>query len=121
MTSSAEWLLANLATDFCYLTTTGRKSGLPRTIEIWFGVDGSRLFMMAGGRETSDWVRNLMANPSVSVRIGEETRVGSAFTVNPESADDALARRLLVEKYQSPQEDLDDWGRRALPVVVSFE
>jgi hypothetical protein len=22
--------------DFCYLTTTGRKSGKPRTIEIWF-------------------------------------------------------------------------------------
>ena len=34
---------ADLAAEqFCYLTTTGRTSGEPRTIEIWFGTEGTQ-------------------------------------------------------------------------------
>ena len=29
--------------EFCYLTTTGRVSGKPREIEIWFGMKGDTL------------------------------------------------------------------------------
>ena len=29
--------------SYCYLTTTGRVSGEPREIEIWFGLDGDTL------------------------------------------------------------------------------
>ena len=53
--------------QFCYLTTTGRVSGLPREIEIWFGISGSTLYMLSGGREQSDWVKNIKrtrASPS---------------------------------------------------------
>ena len=37
--------------DYCYLTTTGRVSGKPRKIEIWFMLQGSTLYMLSGGGE----------------------------------------------------------------------
>ena len=35
--------------DFCYLTTVGRKSGLARTIEIWFGRERDTVYLLSGG------------------------------------------------------------------------
>jgi hypothetical protein len=46
--------------DFCYLTTTGRVTGQPRTIEIWFALHGRILYMLAGGGRNAQWVQNLV-------------------------------------------------------------
>lgn len=107
--------------EYCYLTTRGRATGRPHTIEIWFGLEDGRVYMLAGGRDRSDWVRNLQRDPVVTVRIGAETFAGRARVVQ-EAAEDALARRLLLEKYAPRYRgDLTDWGRRALPVAVELE
>src|SRR5438132_181546 len=37
----------NADTPFLYLTTTGRKTGLPREIEIWFVEADGRLYILA--------------------------------------------------------------------------
>jgi deazaflavin-dependent oxidoreductase (nitroreductase family) len=108
---------------FCYLTTTGRVSGRPHTIEIWFGLDGSTLYMLSGNGplRRSDWVKNLMRNPAVSVRIGDRKFQGTARVVE-EPGEDALARRLLLAKYEPTYSgDLTEWGRTALPVAVDLE
>ena len=61
---------------YCYLTTTGRRSGKPHEIEIWFAAVGDTIYLMNGTSSDlekagqSDWVKNLQANPSVRVRIG---------------------------------------------------
>jgi hypothetical protein len=47
---------------YCYLTTTGRVSGRPHQIEIWFAIDGGTLYMLSGGGERSDWVKNLLVH-----------------------------------------------------------
>ena len=105
----------------CYLTTTGRVTGRPHTIEIWFALQGRRLYMLAGGRDKSDWVRNLRQQPGVSVRIRETTFVGSAAVVSDRD-EDALARRLLLAKYEGAYSgSLAGWGRTALPVAVDLE
>jgi deazaflavin-dependent oxidoreductase (nitroreductase family) len=107
--------------DFCYLTTTGRKTGRPRQIEIWFALESGTLYMLSGGRDRSDWVRNIQRNPSVSVRIAERQFNGNARIVAP-GEEDALARRLLLEKYRPrDSDDLDEWGQTALPVAVDLE
>jgi deazaflavin-dependent oxidoreductase (nitroreductase family) len=114
--------LASLAAEeYCYLTTTGRKTGQPHEIEIWFGIEGSVLYMLSGGRDRSDWVRNLRRKPKVSVRIADATFAGRARIVDaPE--EHATARRLLLEKYAPRYSgDLSDWGRNALPVAVEVE
>lgn len=55
--------------DFCYLTTTGRRTGRPHRIEIWYAAEGSTLYMLSGGGRSSDWVRNLLADPAVLLEI----------------------------------------------------
>lgn len=114
--------LPDLADEqFCYLTTTGRKSGLPREIEIWFGLNGQTLYMLSGGRDRSDWVKNIAATPVVSVRIGTQDFAGTGRVVTG-SDEDAVARRLLLEKYAPAYSgDLTDWGRTALPVAIDID
>jgi deazaflavin-dependent oxidoreductase (nitroreductase family) len=57
------------------ITTTGRKSGLPRTTPTLYLRDGDRVVLPAsfGGRaENPGWYRNLKANPKVAVQIRGE-------------------------------------------------
>jgi deazaflavin-dependent oxidoreductase (nitroreductase family) len=109
-----------LATEaFCYLTTTGRVTGRPHEIEIWFALHGDTAYLMAGDHG-SDWVRNARKQPAVSLRIRDRTFGASARLVS-DVAEDALVRRLLVEKYASPRDNLESWGRSALPVAIDLE
>jgi deazaflavin-dependent oxidoreductase (nitroreductase family) len=107
--------------DYCYLTTSGRVSGRPHTIEIWFGLVGETLYMLSGGGERSDWVRNLRREPLVDVRLGERHVSGRARVLGA-GEEDARARVLLVEKYQPRYSgDLTEWGRSSLPVAVDLD
>ena len=82
--------------QYCYLTTTGRVSGRPHTIEIWFGFDGSTL------------------------RIADRQFRGQGRVVT-DAEEDTLALRLLMEKYAPGyQGDLRDWERTSLPVAVEL-
>jgi deazaflavin-dependent oxidoreductase (nitroreductase family) len=110
--------------DYCYLTTTGRVTGEPRTIEIWFWLSDSTLYMLSGGRDRSDWVKNARKTPAVRVRIGERT-LGRAFDgiarTSVSGDEDARARRAVAAKYRARGfADLDDWERDALVVAVDF-
>jgi deazaflavin-dependent oxidoreductase (nitroreductase family) len=113
------------AQPFCYLTTVGRMSGRPHTIEIWFALQGSTLYLLSGGGDRSDWVRNLSARPAVTVRIGRRDAAelaGHARVVEPGSEEDELARRLVVGKYQPTYGgDLTSWRRESLPVAVDLD
>jgi deazaflavin-dependent oxidoreductase (nitroreductase family) len=106
--------------SYCYLTTTGRVSGEPREIEIWFGLEDSVLYMLAEGRERANWVRNLLKTPAVAVRIGDRTFEATARTVT-DPDEDSLARRLLFEKYSPTYSgDLAEWRDTALPIAVDL-
>src|SRR6266496_2998595 len=105
--------------DFCYLTTTGRVSGRPHTIEIWFALNGRILYMLSGGMEQSDWVKNAWRQPNVTVTIKDMVLAGQARPVN-DPEEDALVRKLIGEKYQESEEDLDEWLKSALPVAVDL-
>jgi deazaflavin-dependent oxidoreductase (nitroreductase family) len=108
------------ALDFCYLTTTGRVSGKPHRIEIWFLLADETVYLMAGDRDRSDWVRNLMASPDVELEIGGRKRATRARVVDDDDEEDALARRLMLEKYAPRNGDLSTWGRTALVVAVEW-
>jgi deazaflavin-dependent oxidoreductase (nitroreductase family) len=106
--------------QFCYLTTRGRVSGRPHRIEIWFALDGATLYLLSGGRDRSDWVKNLRATPEVTVELGNGIFAGHARIVENE-AEDERARALVHDKYaRSYGGDLSGWRRSALPVAVDL-
>jgi deazaflavin-dependent oxidoreductase (nitroreductase family) len=106
--------------EYCYLTTTGRVSGKPHEIEIWFGARESTLYLLSGSN-SSDWVKNLLKTPSVTVRIGKHTFTGTGRIVK-EKEEDTVARYLLAEKYQEWEEGktLSEWARTALPIAIDL-
>lgn len=115
-----QWLAQRAGESFTYLTTIGRRTSLPHRIEIWFAAHDERLYLLAGGRKRADWVRNLLANPRVTVELGGETYPGEARILKAGTDEDRLARQLLLAKYGRAERNLDSWGRTSLPVVIEF-
>lgn len=60
------------------LTTTGRKSGLPRTAPVVYLADGDERLVVigsnAGHSRTPAWSLNLRTNPEAEVELGRERR-----------------------------------------------
>jgi deazaflavin-dependent oxidoreductase (nitroreductase family) len=108
------------ARSVCDLETRGRRSGLPRVLEIWFAADGDTLFLLAGGRDRAHWVRNLRADPRARIRIGERWYAGTAREVEG-TPDEARAREAVASKYESfPRRPLSRWARTSLPVAIDL-
>ena len=106
--------------DFCYLTTKGRVSGRPHTIEIWFVLNGDTLYMLSGGLDQADWVKNILHQADVTVKIKDQVFPGLGRVVK-DAEEDTLARQLIARKYPSTdEEDLTEWYRDALPVAVDL-
>jgi deazaflavin-dependent oxidoreductase (nitroreductase family) len=107
--------------EYCYLTTTGRVSGLPHEIEIWFGLNDNTIYHLSGGKDESDWVKNLIKNPQVTVRIAKNTFDGTARIVG-EQKEELMARNLLAEKYRQwdAGKRLNAWASSALPVAIDI-
>lgn len=103
---------------FCYVTTIGRRTGRPHTIEIWFA--GGTLYLLAGDGERSDTVRNVAANPAARVRIGRATLDARGRVVTA-AREAALARRLVPAKYAEEEEGLEEWASDALPVAFDLQ
>ena len=106
----------------CYVTTTGRVTGRPHEIEIWYGVRGRTIYLLSGGGRRSDWVRNMDVSPEVTVRIQGRAHAGVARRVTDES-EDAYARRALAAKYQGWIEDdeMSEWATNALCIAIDLE
>ncbi|HXG91335.1 MAG TPA: nitroreductase family deazaflavin-dependent oxidoreductase [Blastocatellia bacterium] len=97
--------------QYLYLTTTGRKTGLPREIEIWFVEREGKYYVLAELFHRAQWVKNIIANPRVRVRVGDAEFEATARVLD-EVRDQATwqaAQQLSREKY--------DWGE-GLPVEI---
>lgn len=114
-------LLQPLASeDYCYVTTTGRVTGNPHQIEIWFGLNERSLYLLSGNGQ-SDWIKNMKKTPAVIVRVGKHTfRAVTRIVTDP--AEDQMARLMLARKYQEVEEGdtLSEWARTATPVAIDL-
>ena len=97
--------------EFLYITTTGRKTRMPREIEIWFVESDGRFYILAEHGYKAHWVQNILSEPRVRVRVGHEQWNGVARVLDPATDKDTYlkARELAREKY--------DWGE-GLPVEI---
>src|SRR5262249_50904587 len=98
-------------TQFLYLTTTGRKTGLQRTIEIWFVEFDGRVYLLAEHGFKAHWVQNILRIPRVDFRIGERRWDALARVLDSEQDRDTYlkVRQLARDKY--------GWGE-GLPVEI---
>jgi F420H(2)-dependent quinone reductase len=72
------------------LTTTGRRSGKPRTTPLTFFRDGANLVVIAsngGADRPPDWSLNLQQNPRAVVQIGKDELRVQARTTSLEERD----------------------------------
>jgi F420H(2)-dependent quinone reductase len=102
----------------CLLTTTGRKSGLPRVAPLLFLEDGSRVIIVAsqGGLPTNpQWFYNVVANPDCSVQVRREVREMRARVTD--GAERVRLWGKLVEMY-ADFASYQSWTDREIPVVV---
>jgi deazaflavin-dependent oxidoreductase (nitroreductase family) len=95
-----------------YLTTIGRRTGLPREIEIWFVVCCERFYLFAETGEAAAWVKNIRQNPEVMVRIGER-QIGARARVLDRETD-----RKLWDQVAAIADRKYGWGD-GLPVEIS--
>lgn len=104
----------------CHLTTTERVSGRLRIVELSYALDGRRLYALAEPGPLPGWVRDVLRDPAVSVRIGEVALRGRARVLDP-GPEVERARTLLLAKYDdAATEDLSYWIRSGQPVRVDL-
>jgi deazaflavin-dependent oxidoreductase (nitroreductase family) len=89
--------------QYLYLTTIGRRSGEPRTIEIWFTEHEGRYYVIAE-YATSNWVENIRADAAVRVRVGEAEFKAVARVI------DATSEPELHARIQQLSENKYGWG-----------
>ena len=77
------------------LTTTRRSSGLPRTTPVQYEKRNGIYYIGSSNGPNSDWVRNINANPNVSLAVGKNVNEGVATLIqDSERIADFLSYRL---------------------------
>ena len=105
-------------TEILLLTTTGRKSGEPRTTPLIHRVDDGRWIIVAskgGTPDHPDWFKNLSENPEIEIQVKAD-RIPVKATV-AEGAERERLWQLMTEvwpDYDAYQGNTD----REIPVVV---
>jgi deazaflavin-dependent oxidoreductase (nitroreductase family) len=100
------------------LTTTGARSGLPRTTPLLYSTDGDRLVVIAskgGGSIHPDWYYNLLAHPEATIEVGAETVPVRAHVAQ------RAERRRLFDQQAAKMPFFAEYERttpRTIPVVI---
>ena len=101
-----------MASHFLYLVTRGRKSGLPRKIEIWFVQVEERFYIVAENRERAQWVQNLVAHDAVELSVGtrEHESAGTPRTRAQARIVDPAQEPQLAAKVRTQMDAKYDWS-----------
>jgi deazaflavin-dependent oxidoreductase (nitroreductase family) len=93
------------------LTTTGRTSGEPRTVEIWFHRINGRYYI-TGWPGARGWYANLIENPRLAITFTQSERISIAATARLVT-DDAERRSIIGAVFEveggSARGDFESW------------
>ena len=106
-------------TPVMLLTTTGAKSGQPRTLPLLYVTDGDRIILMAsnyGKTSHPAWYRNLTANPRVEVLAGKRSGTYTASEITDPGERDR-AWELALDQYAGYGDYQERAGDRTIPLV----
>jgi deazaflavin-dependent oxidoreductase (nitroreductase family) len=104
------------------LTTTGRRTGEPRTTPTMFHRDGERVLVIAsnvGAPRHPDWYLNLVAHPDVTVEVGDESGAPRRAVVRTLEGDErTTVWEMLKATYPFFARHEVDAAPRIIPVVA---
>lgn len=83
------------------LTTVGRKSGQPRTVELRFIYSNGSFFASSSRVQGKHWCQNMLKNPAVTLTIQGEKLSCTARQVT----DEKLRRQMLMLRDSPPRMD----------------
>jgi deazaflavin-dependent oxidoreductase (nitroreductase family) len=103
------------------ITTTGRRSGEPRRIEIWiWRYDGRTYLSGAPGRR--DWLANLRGHPEFTLHLKGSVKADLPATARP-ITDEAERREVIagiLDELGRTPGDPEDWVARSPLAEVEF-
>ncbi|TAJ95658.1 nitroreductase family deazaflavin-dependent oxidoreductase [bacterium] len=79
------------------LTTIGRRTGLPRTVELRLAYIDGRFYASSATIDNKHWCQNLLKNPMVEVRAG-----GECFACQARRLTDEMLRGRVLSLRDSP-------------------
>jgi deazaflavin-dependent oxidoreductase (nitroreductase family) len=104
---------------FIYLTTRGRKTGNPHTVELWFAMAGEKIYLSHEGAYT-DWMKNILNDSQVEFRVGKIKFKGNARIAESGEVFE-LGKHALYPKYygKADEDTIDDWFSESTIVEIS--
>jgi deazaflavin-dependent oxidoreductase (nitroreductase family) len=114
--------IASVADEkYIYLTTTGRRTGRPHTVELWFAVAQGKLYLSHEGKYT-DWMKNILNNNCVTFTIKSFNWEGTARIVGGGDAFE-IGKSALYRKYygEARKDVIDDWFSESTVLEIMFD
>ena len=78
------------------ITVTGRKSGRPISIPVWFVLQDDKLYLVPVQGSDTQWYKNVLKNPTIRIKAGGTE---AEFKVVPTT--DAKQVSPVVEKFRT--------------------
>jgi len=105
---------------YIYLTTRGRKTGNPHTVELWFAIAGEKIYLSHEGAY-SDWMKNILAGVEVEFKIGKIQFKGNARIAQAGEAFE-LGKHALYHKYygEADEDTINDWFSESTIIEISM-
>jgi F420H(2)-dependent quinone reductase len=103
------------------LTTTGRRSGQPRTNSLVYARDGHDYLLVAskGGSDSPPaWLLNLTADPQVGIQVGRERLKGVARVIESSDPDYERVWKLANDNNKDRYTAYQQQTSRPIPVVA---
>src|SRR5206468_7592885 len=83
------------------ITTMGRKTGLPRTVQVRLVYSGGRFYASSSNVAGKHWCQNMIKNPAIEITVKGEHFSCTAKQVS----DDELRQRILTVRDSAPRMD----------------
>lgn len=78
------------------ITVTGRTSGRPISLPIWFALDGNKLYLIPVKGSETDWYKNVLKTPTIRL-----TARGETLTTNARFLTDEVQLDRVLEKFRN--------------------
>ena len=93
------------------ITVTGRSSGRPISLPIWFALDGNTLYLIPVKGSETEWYKNVRKTPTIRLA----TKAGKTLTASARLITDEAQLDKILEKFR------DKYGRNVKSYYPKYD